>query len=325
MQNVFVTGGNGFIGARVVKALSEKGYNVKCLLRPTSKTFRINKYKFEKAIGDLRDFNSLVEGMRGADAVIHLASLSSWSDIHSPLMREVVVEGSKNVFKAALQCGIARTVYVSSSTAIDGTHQPILLNEESPFTLPPKKFTYAAAKKEVEGICRSFVAEGLPIVIVNPAEVYGPEDDELITSGNLIDFAKSSPVLVTRGGTSIVHVDDVAAGIIAALNKGKTGERYILGGDNLTVLQLAETTLQILGQKKKIIVLPNGLILFLAALGSNLKVPMPFNPAVIPYAVRFWFLDNTKARKELGISFRNANEVLKPTIEWLKATGRITV
>jgi dihydroflavonol-4-reductase len=324
MQNVFVTGGNGFIGSRVVKALYEKGYNVKCLLRPKSKTSRIDKYKFEKVIGDIRDFNSLVKGMRGAEAVIHLASLSNWSDIHSPLMREVVVEGSKNVFQAALECGISRMVYVSSAIAIDGTRQPILLNEDSPFTLPPQKFTYAAAKKEVEGICRSFVAQGLPIVIVNPAEVYGPEDDELITSGNLIDFAKSSPVLVTKGGMSIVHVDDVAAGIIAALNKGKAGERYILGGDNLTIFQLAEITLQILGQKKKIITLPNGLALFLAALGSNLKIPIPFNPAVIPYAVRFWFLDNTKAQKELDISFRSANEVIKSTIEWLKATGRIT-
>jgi dihydroflavonol-4-reductase len=322
MQKIFITGGNGFIGSRVVHHLMEQGYAVRCLLRTSSKTERIDGLEVERVIGDIRDAASLERGMRGCDGVIHLASLSNWDDIHSALMQEVVVEGSQKVLNAAKKYGNLRVVYVSSVLAINGSTEPQLQDENSPFTLPNKKdYSYASAKHEVEGRCQEAVAAGLPVVIVNPAEVYGPHDRDLITAGNLVDFAKSNPVLVPHGGTSLVHVDDVAVGIIAALEKGRVGERYILGGDNLIFKELAALTLELLNQQKRIITMPNMLISWLAKVGRSLHLPLPFNPAVIPYAVRYWLMDNSKARQELGVHFRSARETLSPTLRWLEKEG----
>ena len=111
--------------------------------------------------------------------------------------------------------------------------------------------------------------DGTPVVIVNPGEVYGPNDTSLITACNLIDFAKSKPVLVCNGGTSIVYVDDVALAIVRALERGRSGERYILGGENLTVKQLAELCIQLLGQRKRIVRVPNRVIKTITAVATR--------------------------------------------------------
>jgi dihydroflavonol-4-reductase len=317
---VFVTGANGFIGSVVTKQLVEEGHTVRALLRKTSRTTRIDGLPYERASGDIRDAASVRVGMKGCEAVLHLASLSSWTDIHSPMMSEVVLGGTKNVLDAARTNGKLRTVFVSSSTAINGSRDPVAHTEDSVMTLPLGRFRYIAAKQEAENRCRAAAAAGLPVTIVNPGEVYGPDDVDKITAGNLLDFAKSSPVLVCEGGSSIVHVEDVARGIVAAMTKGRAGERYILGGDNLTIRQLAELTLDILGQNKRILGLPNWLVSGVARIGGALRIPLPFNPAVIPYAVRYWFMDSTKAQRELGVTFRSARQVLEPTLAWLDRT-----
>jgi dihydroflavonol-4-reductase len=316
-MHIFVTGGNGFIGSHVVQKLISEGHQVTCLLRPTSDTKRLSSFSYTPAIGDVRDFKSILTGMNGCDAVIHLASLSSWNDIASPKMHEIVVDGSKNVFEAAKQLGNLKTVFVSSAAAINGTDTPELQNETSKFTLDANKLPYSKAKITVEHM-------NYPFVTVNPGEVYGPQDFGLITACNLIDFAKSSPVLVCSGGTSIVHVEDVASGIIAALQKGQNGQRYILAGDNLTVRELAEMTLSILSQHKKILQIPNTALRIAAKTASALRLPFPIHPNVVPYATRYWMMDNQKAKRELEITFRNAKETLEPTLAWLKKENLIS-
>jgi dihydroflavonol-4-reductase len=128
---------------------------------------------------------------------------------------------------------------------------------------------------------------------------------------------------VCAGGTAIVHVEDVAKGIVAALEKGRSGERYILGGENLTVRELAELTLRILKRNTRVIQLPNSVIRFIAWLGRQLRLPLPFNPQVIPYATRYWFMDNTRARNELNVRFRSPEETLRPALQWLLEQGYI--
>jgi dihydroflavonol-4-reductase len=261
----------------------------------------------------------MLAGMQGCDAVIHLASLSSWNDIYSPIMNDVVVVGSQNVLEAAVESGNLRTVFVSSVAAVNGTKEPEVQNEQSPCTLDLDKYIYAKAKLAVENLCISKFKSGLPVVIVNPGEVYGPHDTSLNTAGNLVDFAKSSPVLTCKGGTSVVHVDDVADGIVAALLRGRAGERYILGGDNLSVNELAKLTLDILGQpNKKVMQIPNWILLSAGAVADKLRIPFPINPKVIPYATLFWLMDNQKAKSELGVTFRNARATLEPTLKWLQ-------
>ena len=270
-MKVFVTGGNGFIGSVVVRKLIERGDTVRCLLRQTSKTDRIAKLPFECVLGDVRDAASVQAGMRDCDGVIDLASLSSWTHIHSPLMPEVVIGGTNNVLSAAATLGRPRVVFVSSSTAINATSTPVVQNEDSVMSLPLDKFVYVNAKLEGEAMCREHAKKGLPVTIVNPAEVYGPHDYEKITAGSLIDFASSSLVMVSEGGTSVVHVEDVATGMLAALDKGHPGERYILGGDNLSIYDLAVLTLEIWVRKSRSCACRTGVLKMLGWMGSNLK------------------------------------------------------
>lgn len=317
-MQIFVTGGNGFIGSVVIQKLVKQGHKVKALMRATSDTTRLGDTPFERVLGDVRNLNSIEKGMKDCDAVIHLASLSNWNDIYSPLMPEIVVKGSFNVLEAAQKAGNLRTLFVSSVVTVNGTLEAEVQNEDSPCTLDLNRFIYAKAKVEVERRCQEAHAQGLPIVIVNPGEVYGPRDTALNTACNLIDFAKSSPVLACKGGTSVVHVDDVANGIIAALERGRSGERYILGGDNLSVVELAQLTLDLLGQKKRVLQIPNCLLSGAGKIADTLHLPFPVNPKVIPYATRFWFMNNNKAKRELGVSFRDAKATLQPTLQWLR-------
>ena len=301
------------------------GHSVRCLLRAASNTQRIDHLPYDTVIGDIRDPAVLREAVRDCDGIIHLAGLSAWDEIKSPSMHDVVAGGTQNMLDAALAAGKPRTVVVSSAIAVNGSTEPVIHNEASACTLnlASRDFVYAKAKVDAEQMCWRAADQGLPVMVVNPGEVYGPNDSKLVTAGNLADIANSSPAMICRGGTSVVHVEDVAAGAIAAMERGRLGERYILGGDNLTIRQLAELTLDILGQKKPILELPNGIIKALARAGERLHLPLPFNPMVIPYATLFWFCDNSKARNELGVTFRGAGEAMEPAISWLVEAGHI--
>ena len=147
--------------------------------------------------------------------VSFLASINSWDQIRSPIMQQWS-STARHVLEAAKRSGGLRTVFVSTCAAINGTRQPELMNEETPFTLDPKTYIYAGAKHEAEAICAEFAADGLPVITVNPCEVYGPEDEDLITASYLLDALKDWPVMSLHGGTAVAHVEDIAAGIIAA-------------------------------------------------------------------------------------------------------------
>jgi dihydroflavonol-4-reductase len=314
-----VTGGNGFIGSVVVRKLLESGWAVRCLLRPTSKTDRIDGLAYERAEGDVRDAAAVERASEGCAGIVHLACVSNWNDIDSPLMTDVVMGGMRSVIGAARKTG-ARLVHVSSAVTINGSDEPKIFDETATFTLDDRKLSYCRNKRQAEALA---LDGGVPVVICNPGEVYGPNDTALITAGNLVDFAKSSPVMVCNGGTSVVHVEDVADGIVRALDRGRPGERYILGGDNLTIRQLAELVLELVGRKSRIVAVPNAVIRGISAAASATHIPLPFNAKVIPYATRYWFLDNGKARRELGVTFRSARDTLAPTIAWLREAGHI--
>src|SRR5262249_53727036 len=154
------------------------------------------------------------------------------------LMDEVVEGGTRNVLAAAKPAK-TRVVFVSSILAVNASTEPRTFDEKSAWTIDDKKLSYSRSKRAAEAMClEAFRQDGVPTIIVTPGEVYGPNDTALITACNLIDFAKSKPVLVCSGGTSVVYVDDVALAIVRAMEKGVAGERYILGGENLTVRQL---------------------------------------------------------------------------------------
>ncbi len=321
-MRIFVTGGNGFIGSRVVRLLHAEGHQVRCLLRPQSRTHRIDGVPYEKHLGDVLDPASLRSGMAGCDGVIHLASLSSWDQIRSPKMREVVVGGTTHVLEAARDSGKPRVVFVSSATAINGSVKPTVFDETAPFELDGNKLLYAGAKHDAEALCRRFSDGGLPVVTVNPVEVYGPEDDDLITASYIRDTLKDWPAMAVAGGTSVVHVEDVARGILSALVKGRSGERYILGGENLTVRRIIDLTLEVAGLKKWVLQLPNWLIKAVVKALAFLRLPTPVLPDLLDYATLYWWMDSAKAQRELDYRFRSAREAVGDVVRWLKASGR---
>lgn len=322
-RRTLVTGGNGFIGARVVRRLLKEGGHVRCLLRAGSRIDRIQGLPCETSLGDVRDAGAVERAMNGCDTVIHLASPSSWTDINSPALPDVVVGGTSHVLQAASAHGGVRVVFVSSATAINGSPEPVVHDEESPFTLPLDQYLYPRVKREAEALCRKAAAGGLHVVMVNPTEVYGPDDTGMITAGTLVDFANSAPAVVCTGGTSVVHVDDVAQGAVAALDKGRSGERYILGGENVSVEDLARITLGVLGRTPRTLKVPNSLLRFIARVGPLMHIPLPFNPAVVPYGTLFWYMSSAKAQRELGVSFRDARTTLGETVRWLRDAGHI--
>ena len=320
-MKIFLTGGHGFIGSHVVAKLAKRGDELLCLVRESSKTHRIDHHPFSKTVGDVRDRASLERGMAGCDAVIHLASVSSWEDMESSALEDVVIKGTQNVAQAAKAAGVKRMVYVSSSMAVNASPTPQVFDEASTFELTDPKYRYPLAKHKAEKIIEAEIGDGFEVVTVCPAEVYGPNDDTMVTASNLRDMLNDWPALACTGGTAIVHVDDVADGIIAALDKGSSGERYILGGENLSVEELVRLTLDIAGLKTPVVKLPNGLAKTVIGGMAKIGLPTPVVPEVLTYATLFWFMDSAKAKRELGFAPRSPREVLVPTIRWLYEAG----
>jgi dihydroflavonol-4-reductase len=320
-MKVFVTGGNGFIGSMVVRELAGAGHRVVCLLRSTSDTHRIDGLPFDRAEGDVRDAGSLRDAMRGCDGTVHLAAPGGWHADEPTELNDVIVNGARNVLGAASELGGHRVVMISSTAAINASTKPIVFDETAEFDVRDERLHYAHAKHRAELVARDAFAHGVNVVVVNPAEVYGPGDEALGTASNLIDFAKSVPVLVCDGGTGVVHVEDVARGIVAALERGRAGERYILGGENLSVRRLAELTLELTGRRMPIIPVPNAVSRAVARAAIRLHVPVPFNPHVVPYATLYWFVDSGKAVRELGVAFRSGRATIASTIDWLRSRG----
>ena len=322
-MRVFLTGGNGFVGSAVARRLVAEGHDITCLLRETSDVSRIEMLPFTRTAGDVRDVASVREGMRACDCTIHLAAPGSWDEDNPSLLRAVIEEGTRHVLEAAAEHEGHRVVMVSSTAAIAASNHPVVFDERTPFSVPDRALHYAWAKHRAELIAHHAFARGVPVVIVNPAEIYGPGDTGLVTAGNLIDFATSTPVLVCRGGTCIVNVDDVAAGILAALDRGRPGERYILGGENVTIRGLAELVLELVGRRALVLEVPNGVVRAATRLAVAVGLPLPYNAHVVPYATRYWLMDNTKAQRELGVTFRGSRETIADTLDWLRDTNRL--
>jgi dihydroflavonol-4-reductase len=322
-NTVAVTGGNGFIGSRVVAMLCAQGYTVRCLVRDGSNLERLDGLKIDYVSGDVRDPSTLKNLLHGAKSCIHLASVSAWGKLGTDHLEETIVEGTRNVLSAALVARCRRVVIVSSVLAVNGTPSPCIMNEDADFDLWATRMRYAHAKRRAEDVAGEFSMLGLDVVRVNPVETFGDEDFDLVTSRNLLDFLTNWPCLVTRGGTAIAGVTEVAEGIVSAMQRGRGGERYILGGDNLSITQLARLTLSIAGQRKPVVYVPLGVLKVVVALLSRLNLPTPVVPGVLDYLGYYYYVDSVKAVRELGYQPRPARDVLEPAVRWLRESGHL--
>ncbi|MCX8068495.1 MAG: NAD-dependent epimerase/dehydratase family protein [Anaerolineae bacterium] len=326
-MKAFVTGGTGFIGGMVVRKLVEAGHTVRALVRPGADTRQLEGLPVERIEGDLENEESLRRGMEGCDWVFHLAALYAfwgyrWEDFY-----RTNVEGTRRVLSIAAQVGIPRIVYTSSIAALGIPRGDVPANEDTPVTLNEKIGHYKRSKFLAEEVAREFARQGVPVVIVNPAAPVGVGDYKPTPTGQMIvDFLNGRIFGYVDTGLSIVDVEDVAIGHLLAAERGRVGERYILGGENLTLKQVLDILAEVSGRPRVRLRIPHSVALAWSYVDVAIARLNPRHiPAATPEKVRVSrqkeYYDSSKAMRELGYTYRPAREALRKAVEWYRAHG----
>ena len=259
-MKVLVTGSSGFIGGTLCRLLVESGYEVRAFHRSTSNLRLMEGLPVEHVIGDLSQPETVQAAVAGVEAVFHLAA---WVGMNDPgRLYAITVEGTRAVVQAALKAGVRRLVYTSSVAALGIPEPgiPSLHDEHSTWNFTPELLPYGYAKYLAELEIQKGVAQGLDAVTVNPALVIGPGDLYRQATSFVLQIARRKVGVAVEGGVNVVHMADVAQGQMAACCTGAAGERYILGGQNLTYLDLAQRIARIAGVPIPAVVLPGGLV-----------------------------------------------------------------
>ena len=321
-MRVFVTGGTGFIGGHVARRLRERGDEVRALVRSPDKGAALTELGCELVPGTLSNKDAIRAGMEGCDAAIHGAAVYEVGIPSSQhrAMYEANVIGTENVLRAALEAKLDRVVYISTVGAFGNTKGQVV--DES-YQHPSAGYTsyYEETKVEAHRLAMRLIAEeALPCVIVQPGGVYGPEDHSAVGRQMNQFLAGRMPLIAFPDlGFNMVHVDDVAAGVLLALDKGKVGEAYVLGGQITTMRELIQTLARTAGKKAPTRTLPTGVMKAMTPIGPIVGKVMNQGPnlrELISSAdnVTFW-AKHDKAIAELGYSPRGLEQGLRDTLE----------
>ena len=307
-MKALVTGSTGFVGANLVEGLLAAGHEVRALYRASSRLLALAGLKYESFIGDVLDPASLVPAMEGADWVFHVAAVADhWRQGGTARLYRVNVGGTRLVLEAALAAGVSRVVFTSSmaSLGLPPTDGDFLLDESVTFNLSPAQSPYGHSKHLAEMVVQEFVARGLDVVIVNPTAILGPRDLNLISGSLVLAAYRRQVPAIPPGGANHIDVADVVAGHIAAAERGRVGERYILGAHNLTHHQVAVTVSQVVGIPLPRLHLPQWLIDPLVPAVDLFNRIWPGEPLTDGNLVRLMkytlFCDCSKAQQELGL------------------------
>ncbi len=324
MTTVLITGATGCVGANLVEAVTAYGWRARVLRRPTSSVRALAGLTYDTVIGDVADYESLVDAMHGVDIVFHAAAVADYWRTGPQRMYQVNVEGTRNVLKAAQAAGVTRVVYTSSVAAIGVPPFGKALTEEAQYDLPPGRFPYGYSKVLAERLVHEYVAHGLDVVIVNPAVVVGPRDVNRIGGSMLLEEKRIGIPVYPPGGMCVVDVSDLCAGQIAAVERGRNGERYILGGENLWYRDLIAQTAQVVGRRPARIAVSRRLTLLLARLidlARHLGIKMPANGDQMRLAAETMWFDSGKAHAELGFVARPYREAAQRAYDWYRQNG----
>jgi dihydroflavonol-4-reductase len=326
MNRILVTGGTGFIGSNLAEKLVERGCNVRILRRENSDLQAISGIEVEHCIGDVRDVESLKKAMQRCDTVFHTAAIVTFERSKAELQREVNVIGTCNVVQACLACGVERLVHTSSIAAIGYPPDGEIATEETPFNWE-RTWGYKFSKHKAEEEVLNGVARGLDAVMVNPSVIVG-ERDIHFHGGDIIRRVKKNQVLFyIEGGMNIVYVGDVVNGHIAAAERGRSGERYILAGENLTHKDIFQRTAKIVGGFSPFAKLPLSLLRLGARAidqGSKLLGIEPIvTPDLVAGAGKFNWFSCEKARRELGYTITSFDETIRRAYDWYVKHGFI--
>ncbi|KAF0107904.1 MAG: hpnA [Anaerolineaceae bacterium] len=326
-MKVFITGGTGFVGSAVIRKLLADGHTVRALARTGANTRMLDGLPVERVSGDLSDVPTLQEAMTGCEWVFHVAALYAYWGYSWDEFYQSNVDGTRRVLEAAARSGVQRIVHTSSIASLgipsDGTPG----TEETPVTLEDMLSDYKRSKFLAEEVVREFVAQGLPVVTVNPAAPVGVGDHKPTQTGKMIvDFLNGKMPAYVDTGLTIVDVDDVANGHLLAMEKGKVGERYILGGENLSLKQVLDLLSEVSGRPEVRARIPRAVALGWAYVDTGLARLNPKHiPAATPDAVRVSskkeYFSSAKAMRELGYTFIPARGALRKAVEWYRANG----
>ncbi len=326
-MKTLVTGATGFVGAAVARRLLEAGHRLRGLVRKGSDLSNLEGLEIETVVGDLRESESLDAAVSGCQALFHVAAdYRLWTRDPASLYASNV-DGTVNLMRAALRAGVERIVYTSSVATLglnaDGTPS----NEETPVSLEDMIGDYKRSKFLAEQKVRQMVLEDdLPAVTVNPSTPIGPRDVKPTPTGRIIlDAAAGRLPAFVDTGLNVVHVDDVAAGHLMAFERGEKGERYILGGEDLSLEAILACVAGIRGNKPPKLRLPHALVLPIAH-GSELFArifggePLATVAGVRMSRKRMYFYSR-KAKEKLGYDYRSSTEAIRDAVDWFARNG----
>ena len=328
-MKVFVTGATGFIGASLVRVLLSEGYTVKALVRPDSDRRNLAGLELELCVGDLRDRETLVKGLEGCDTLYHAAAdYRLWARKPAD-MYEINVGGTRNILEAALQCNLSRVVYTSSVGTLGNPGNGTPGNETTPVTLADMVGHYKKSKFLAEREAESFIERGVPLVIVNPSTPVGALDIKPTPTGKIIvDFLNRRMPAYLDTGLNIIDVEDCARGHLLAAQRGRVGEKYVLGNENLTLRGIFAMLAEITGLPAPKVRLPYTPILLAAYVNeacSFLTGKEPLIPlAGVQMARKFMFFDSSKAVRDLGLPQSSVMDALRKAVNWFRCNGYVT-
>jgi dihydroflavonol-4-reductase len=324
-MKVLVTGGTGFLGANLAAALVARGDQVRVLRRASSSLLALEGLPIEHAIGDITQPDIVERAVEGCDLVFHAAAIAAYWRAKPGWIYHVNVEGTRLVMQACLRAGVPRVVHTSSVAAVGVAPGGAVADETTPFDAFSASFAYADSKHRAEAVVRDAVARGLNAVIVNPASVFGAGDHYLNTGRIVVEYGRGRIPVVPPGGMCVVDVDAVTQGHLLAAERGRAGERYILGGENLSHHQIAATIAAVAGVRAPELMVPRGLLgpsaIIVDALSRISPWPSPINGEQLRLSGVDFYFDSGKAVRELGYPIMPFQRAVEKAYRWYREHG----
>jgi len=325
----FVTGATGFLGAHVARALLEQGATLRLLVRPSSDLRNLRGLAADRVLGDLRDLPSIEKAMEGCDAVFHVAAdYRLWVRDPDEMYRSNV-DGTRNVLAAAQKHRVNRVVYTSSVATMGFRQDGQVVDEDSPASLADMIGHYKRSKYMAEQVALDAGRSGQKVVVVNPSTPIGEMDVKPTPTGRIVlDFLKKKFPAYVDTGLNLVDAKECARGHVAAMENGRSGERYILGGENLTLKQILDKLAAITGLPSPTVKVPQFVAMAAAVFDEGWTgFVLGKEPRATVEAVRMgrkkMFVTSAKAELELGWKVSPVNDALRRAADWFRAQGYV--
>jgi len=328
-MSTLVTGATGFVGSHVARLLAERGESVRALVRPTSRSLALDGIACERVTGDLREPVSLKGLLGGVRRVFHVAAdYRLWAKDPADIYASNV-EGTLNLLNAAAEAGVEQIVYTSTvATVAVPTSDGKLPDERTAATLDQMVGHYKRSKFIAEREVMEQAKQGLPVVVVNPTTPVGPGDWKPTPTGRIVvDFLNGRMPAYVDTGLNLAAVEDVAEGHLLAAERGKRGERYILGGRNMTLAEILQELAYITGRPAPRVKIPHGVAMAAACVDTAICRVLRREPHIPLEGVRMsrhrMFVDTSRAERELGFHAGPVGAALERAVQWYEAHGYV--